>query len=327
MKRRQFITLLGAAAMSPLAARAQQPERVRRIGIHLGAYATDDPDAQARLTALLRGLQDLGWAEGRNLRIDLRTGGSDLNRINATAADLVQLAPDVIVVTSTPATRAMQRQTPNIPIVFVSIGDPVSSGVLRNIARPEGNATGFSNFEPSLGGKWLAFLKEAAPQVTRVALIFDPSLYTGNSFASIEESAPRLGVQAIKTPVHDPFDVVRALDAFATEPNGGLLVLPSNLDHMRETIFRVAIQHRLPGMYTAKYFAAEGGLMAYAFDTFDLWRRAATYVDSLLRGAKVADLPVQFPTKFELVINLKTAKAMGLTIPDTLLLRTDELIE
>jgi putative ABC transport system substrate-binding protein len=327
MKRREFITLLGAAAVSPLAARAQQPERTRRIGIHLGAFATDDPDAQARLTALVRGLQDLGWAEGRNLRIDLRTGGSDLNRINATAAELVQLAPDVLVVTSTPATRALQRQTQTTPIVFVGAGDPVSSGMLGNIARPEGNVTGFSNFEPSLGGKWLALLKEAAPHVTRVALIFDPDLYTENSFAPIEESAPRLGVQAIKTPVHDSFDVVRALDAFATEPNGGLIVLPSNLDHLRETIFRVAVQHRLPGMYTATYFATEGGLMAYSYNVRDMWRRAAAYVDSLLRGAKVADLPVQFPTKFELVINLKTAKAMGLTIPDTLLLRTDTLIE
>jgi putative ABC transport system substrate-binding protein len=326
MKRREFITLMsGAAAAWPLAARAQQGDSVRRIGVLGGA----ENDREGATAALREGLAKLGWIEGRNLRIDLRIGTGDLDRYRSDAAELVSLAPEVIVTSSGAPTGAVQQRTQSIPIVFMAGGDPTANGLVRNIARPEGNTTGFSRFETSIGGKWLGLLKEAAPHLARVAVIFNPEVGpTGPSYiASVEAAAPALSVQAIKTPIHTAVDIVRGIDAFATEPNGGLLMFPALTTGNLETIIQLAAQHRLPAIYGSRGHAVAGGLMSYDTDLADLARRAATYVDRLLRGAKVADLPVQFPTKFQLVINVKAAKAIGLTIPEAFLLRADELIE
>jgi putative ABC transport system substrate-binding protein len=281
----------------------------------------------ANHTALGEGLAKLGWIEGRNLRTDLRVTLSDPDRLRAYAVELVSLAPDVIVTSSRPATTAVQEQTKTIPIVFTAGNDPVTEGVVQNIARPEGNTTGFTSTVDSLSGKWLELLKEAAPHITRVALVFNPQTVNVGYFRPIEAAAPLLGVQALKTPVRDPLELVRAIDAFAAEPNGGLLVvpvLPADSYHM---LHRVAAQHRLPAIHAGRNGVNGGGLMGYGADLPDLYRRAASYVDRLLRGAKVSDLPVQFPTKFELVVNLKTAKAIDLTIPESFLLRADEVIE
>jgi putative ABC transport system substrate-binding protein len=330
VRRREFISLLGGAAAWPMTARAQQGERVRRIGaLVLGPES--DPNMRSQWTAFREELTKLGWIEGRNLRTDFRFGSNDLGRIRSDAAELVSLAPDVIVTNGGVATRAAQERTQSIPIIFTAGGDPTATGLVKNVARPEANTTGFSTTEPSIAGKWLGVLKEVAPRVSRVAVVFNPEIsQTGPSYiASIESTARTLSIEAIKTPVHDAVDIVRALDAFATTPNGGLLVLPppptsSNLD----AILRLAVQHRLPAVYSSgRALAAAGGLIAYGTDVADLHRRAAAYVDRLLRGARVADLPVQFPTKFELAVNLKTAKAIGLSLPPLLLARADEVIE
>jgi ABC-type uncharacterized transport system substrate-binding protein len=326
MQRRSFLTLLsGAAAAWPLAARAQQPVGMRRIGwLYVGA----DNDRVA--TAFRDGLASHGWIEGGNLRVDLRFGGDDLNRTRAHAADLVSLGPDVIATSSGATTRMLQLATQSIPIVFAAAGDPVANGLVQNIARPEGNTTGFAVNEPSVAGKWLGLLKEAAPQASRVAVILNPALaVTGpSSIASIEAAALALSVQAIATPVRDAVDIVHAIDAFSAAPNGGLIVLPPPpVPAHLEAIHRLAVTHRLPSVYGGRDSVSAGGLISYGADTADLSRRAATYVDRLLRGAKVIDLPVQFPTKYELVINLRTAKAIGLTIPEAFLLRADEVIE
>jgi putative ABC transport system substrate-binding protein len=327
MRRRDFITLLGGAAVAwPLAARAQQGEKVRRIGVLVGG-AEDNSNTRANLAALGDGLAKLGWIEGRNLRIDLRFTLSDPARMRAYAVELVSLAPDVIVTSSRPATTAVQEQTKSIPIVFTAGNDPVSNGLLQNIARPEGNTTGFTSTVDSLIGKWLALLKEAAPHVTRVALVFNPQTVNAGYFGSIEAAAPLPGVQAIKTPVRDPLELVRAIDAFAAEPNGGLLVVPVLPEDSYQMLHRVAAQHRLPAIHSNRGRVVDGGLMAYGTDFPDIYSRAAAYVDRILRGTKVSELPVQSPTKFELVVNLKTAKALGLTIPEGFLLRADELIE
>jgi putative ABC transport system substrate-binding protein len=332
MKRREFITFLGgAAACWPLAANAQQDGRVRRVAV-LSNAAEGDPSQKANLAALLDGLAKLGWVEGGNLRIDVRLAAGDPVRIRAHAAELVSLAPEVIVTSPTPATLAVQQQTKTIPIVFTSGGDPVLNGVVRSIARPEGNTTGFSALETSIAGKWLELFQEAAQRHSRVALLFNPD-FLSNVVAAyisvIEAAAARLALQTTKLPVRDPIEIVRGVDRFAAaEPNGGLLVLPPNpTGANRETIIRLAAQHRLPAIYNSRDLATAGGLMSYGPDPLDLPRRAATYVDRLLRGAKVSELPVQFPTKFELVVNLKTAKAIGLTIPETFLVRADEVIE
>jgi putative tryptophan/tyrosine transport system substrate-binding protein len=328
MRRREFITLLGASAAAwPLATRAQQAGGMRRIGVLTGG-PEDNLGTRANLAALREVLARLGWIEGRNLRIDLRFTANDPDRNRAYAVELVRLAPDVIVATSGPATRAVQQQTQTIPIVFTTGGDPVSNGVVQNIARPEGNTTGVTNAFDSFGGKWLELLKEAAPYIKRVALVFNPEIALLGYIPSIEAAAPLLGVQAIKTPVRNPLEIVRAIDAFAAEPNGALLMVPvppngANL----ELILRLAVQHRLPAIYPQRASVADGGLMAYGPDFPDLYRGAATYVDRLLRGAKVSELPVQFPTKYNLVVNLKAAMAIGLTIPEAFLLRADELIE
>jgi putative ABC transport system substrate-binding protein len=322
--RREFIAGLGSAAAWPVVARAQQDGRVRRIGMLIGG--PDDPVTQAWAAAVRGGLTKLGWIEGRNLRMDLRFSG-DGNRISGFAAELVSFAPDLIVTSSGNAFKTVQQETRTIPIVFVAAGDVVTNGLVSNIARPEGNATGFANFYSSIGGKWVELLKEAAPHVARVALIFNPEI--GRAFFdSIEATAAALTIKAIKTPVSSAAEIERAIDAFAAEPNGGLVVMPGafTLAH-REIIIRLAAQHRLPAIYSNTTRVADGGLIAYAPDFNDLHRRAASYVDRILRGTKVRDLPVQFPTKFELAVNLKTAKALGLTIPEKLLATADQVIE
>ena len=328
IRRREFMTLLGSAAAWPLAAQAQG-ERARRIGILLSA-SENDRDQQANLGAFREGLATLDWVEGRNLRIDLRFGEGNPEHLRDYAAQLVGLAPDVIFAIGGASTRALQQQTKTLPIVF-SGPDPVDAGLVRNVARPERNITGFSFYGSSIAGKWLELLKEAAPRVARVAIIFNPELtLTPSRYLSpIETAAAALGVPAVNTPVREAADIVRAIDAFAAEPNGGLLVLPPPPPNIsvRNTIFQLAEQHKLPAIYPRRAEAAAGGLLAYAPDLVDLHRHAADYVDRLLRGTKVSELPIQYPTKFDLVINSKTAKAIGLTIPEAFLARADEVIE
>jgi putative tryptophan/tyrosine transport system substrate-binding protein len=328
MRRRDFIAGLGsAAAASPLVARAQQGERVRRVGVLLFG-AENDPIFQALFGALRERLQRLGWIEGRNLHLDVRFNAADANRMRESAQELISLAPDVIVVGSATGTRAVQERTQTIPIVFVSVGDPVASGLVGSTARPEGNTTGFTNLFPSIAGKWLALLKEAAPHVSRFALIFNPQFpVTGIYLDAIDKPAATLAVKAIRTPVRSASEIERAIEAFATEPNGGLIVIPPPLDRAdRELIVRLTTHHRLPTMSPDRQYG-EGSLMTYGPDGVDLYRGAASYVDSILRGAKPHDLPVQFPTKFKLVINLKIAKAIGLDVPPTLRALADEVIE
>jgi putative ABC transport system substrate-binding protein len=298
---------------------------VRRVGWLIGGA-----ENEAYKAALLEALAKLGWIEGRNLKIDSRVGVGDANLIRNFASELVALAPDVILTSQTVATRAVQRQTQTIPIVFTTGGDAVANEVVKNIARPEGNTTGFSSLELSLPGKWLELLKAAAPRVGRVALIYNPELLAGVGplyISSIESAAATLGVQTVKTPFRDAVELVHSVDAFAAEPNGGLIMLPPPNIGDRATILKLAVHHRMPAIYSQRSLVAEGGLMSYGTDAVDQYRRAASYVDRILRGGKVSDLPVQFPTKFELVVNLKTAKAIGLTIPETFLLHADALIE
>jgi putative ABC transport system substrate-binding protein len=319
IKRREFIAGLGSAAAWPVVARAQQGERVRRIGVLVSSTEDD--------SGLRKGLTKLGWIEGRNVRIDVRATLSDPDRMRAYAVELVSLAPDVIVTSSRPATAAVQEQTKTIPIVFTAGNDPTTEGLVQNIVRPEGNTTGFTSTVDSLSGKWLELLKEVAPHITRVALVFNPQTVNVGYFRPIEAAAPLLGVQALKTPVRDALEVVRAVDAFAAEPNGGLLVVPVHPTDSYQMLHRVAAQHRLPNIYANRRYVADGGLMSFAADLPDNFRRAAVYVDRLLRGAKVSELPVQFPTKFNIIVNLKTAKTLGLTVPQSILLRADEVIE
>ncbi len=329
MRRRQFISLLGGAAAAwPLAARAQQGERVRRVG-WLDAGNESDPVSQTNRAALGEALTKLGWIDGRNLKVDLRFGAGDANRMRASAAELVALAPDVIVTSGAAATLALQQATQTIPLVFTGGGDAVINGLVQNIARPEGNTTGFSSSESTVGGKWLELLKEAAPGLARVAIVFNPELARASPsyLASIEPAARTLAVQTVKAPFRDAVELVRSIDAFAAEPNGGLLMLPPPFIADRAAVLKLAAQHRLPAIYPQRALAAEGGLLSYGADPVDQYRRTASYVDRILRGAKIADLPVQFPTKYKLVVNLKTAKAIGLTIPEPFLLHADELIE
>jgi putative tryptophan/tyrosine transport system substrate-binding protein len=326
MRRREFLTLLGGAAAAwSRTGWAQQDGRVRRIGVLAGG-TEDSLVTRANLAALREGLAKLGWIEGRNLRIDLRFTGSDPDRMLAYAVELVTLANEVIVTNSFAATRAAQEHTKTVPIVTAGT-DPATNDLLQNIARPEGNTTGFTSTIDTLSGKWLELLKEAAPHITRVALVFNPRTVNVGYFRPIEAAASRLGMQALKTAVRDPLEMVRAIDAFAAEPNGGLLIVPVLPNDSYQMLHRVAAQHRLPDIHSNRGGVAGGGLMCYGTNFPDNYRRAATYVDRLLRGAKVSDLPVQFPTKFELVVNLKAAKAIGLTIPEAFLLRADEVIE
>jgi putative ABC transport system substrate-binding protein len=330
MNRRDLITLLGGAAMLPVAARAQQGERMRRVGVLAGNGAESDPQTQARISAFREKLAKLGWVEERNLRIELRFGGGDANRIGTYAAELVRLAPDVIVTQAAVATLAVQQQTRTIPIIIAGAGDVGASGMVNNLAHPEGNLTGVANVFASIGGKWVELLKEAAPGVRRIALVRSEDTGAGGAanVPSIEEAARALAVPLVDIRYRSAVDIVRGIDAFAVEPDCGLIVAgPPPTPANREAILQLVAQYRLPAIHGFREFAAEGGLMAYGSDIVDVWRRSSDFVDRILRGAKVSDLPVEFPTKFELVINLKAAKAIGLTIPESLLLRADEVIE
>jgi len=329
MNRRHLIALLGGAAVArPLVTRAQQPDRMRRIGV-LMAQAADDPEYQNRVAAFLQGLEQLGWADGRNVRIDYRWGVGDAGRTRRYAAELVALAPDVILASGTSTVAPLQQATRTVPIVFANVVDPVGAGFVASLARPGGNATGFTLFEYSTSGKWPELLKEIAPRVTRAAVIRDPTQGSGTSqFAVIQAVAPSFGVEVRPVDARDAGEIERGITAFARGSNGGLIVLGSGLAIFhRQLIITLAARHRLPAVYAFRYFVTGGGLISYGPDSIDPWRRAAGYVDRILKGEKPADLPVQAPTKYELVINLKTAKALGLTVPDTLLARADEVIE
>jgi putative ABC transport system substrate-binding protein len=328
MRRRQFIAGLGSAVAWPLAARAQQGDRMRRIGVLVG-LDENDPAAKLRVSAFTQVLADLGWTAGRNMRMDLRWGGGDINRIRALAQELVGLQPDIIVTNATPAAVAVQRETRTIPIVFAGVSDPVGSGIVARLDRPSGNITGFTNNEASLGGKWLELLQEIAPGLRRAAIIFNPD--TAPVWAhmpSLETAAQSLKVVAIIAPVHSDAEIETAITAFGREPGGGLVVVPDEfMVAHRAPIISAAARNNVPVVYPQSEFARDGGLISYGADQVDSFRRAATYVDRILRGAKPAELPVQFPTKFEMVVNLKTAKALGLTVPQSILLRADEVIE
>jgi putative ABC transport system substrate-binding protein len=328
MKRREFITLLGGAAAAwPLAARAQQTDRVRRIGVFMNS-AADDPEGQARNTAFVQALQQLGWTDGRNARIDTRWG-TDAGSTRKYAAELVALAPDVILASASTATSALQQTTRTVPIVFVTVIDPVGAGYVESLARPGGNLTGFSLFEYGLSGKWLELLKEIAPGVTRVAVIRDTAVGSGvGQYAIIQAVAPSLGVELRPIDMRDAGEIERAVVAFARVPNSGLIIVgaPSAVVH-RNLIVTLAARHQLPAVYPLSYFARSGGLMSYGPDSIEPYRRAAGYIDRILKGEKPADLPVQAPTKYELTINLKTAKALGFDVPPSLLARADEVIE
>jgi putative tryptophan/tyrosine transport system substrate-binding protein len=328
VRRREFILLSAACLASPLAASARQHDRPRRVAIML-APAQHDPEGQARAKAFRQKLDELGWTEGRNLQIEYRwDAGPD--RATGYSAELVELAPEVIVANGTPALTALHKATRTIPVVFVVVVDPVGAGYVQSLARPGGNITGFSTFEPEMGTKWLELLKEITPDLTRVAGIWDPAF---KGFAAlwraIESTAPRLALEFTSVPFHDRADNIEtAIGAFAQQAGGGLIVLPTTLNHLyRDRIFSLAVRHRLPAIYPFRHYAIDGGLMAYGFDNNHLFTRGAVYVDRILRGQNPADLPVQAPDKFELVINLKTAKALGITVPPTLLARADEVIE
>jgi len=328
IKRREFIAGLGGAAAWPVVARAQQPDRGGRIGLLISGGDASDTATRATIAAFREGLAKLGWIEERNLRIDVRLGGDD-DLARAYATELVSLNPDAIVTRGSTATTAVQRQTRTIPIVFVSVGDPVVVGIVKSIPRPEGNTTGITNSFASFGGKWLQLLKEAAPRMERIALLYNGQLTgTPSQLPSIEEAARALAVQAIKIPYRNAADLVRGIDAFATEPNGGLIAVPPPPSAAnRKMILELATQHQLPAIWIDRFSVVDGGLMSYGSDSVDLIRRASSFVDRILRGAKVSELPVEYPTKFELVINLRAAKALGLTIPESLLQRADEVIE
>jgi len=327
IKRREFITLLGSAAAWPLAARAQQPDRVRRIGVLINT-ADNDPDAVARLSAFKKALRELGWDEGRNLQIDTRLGVED-DRIRRNAAELIALAPDVILANGPPPAMALQQATRSVPIVFAGVNDPVSSGFVESLAQPGGNITGFSLVEYSFSGKWLELLKELSPRVMRAAILRDLGLASGSGqLGAIQSVAPSLGVELTPLNVSDAGAIERSLAAFARSPNGGMIVTGSTLALVhRKLIITLADRHRLPAVYPQRPFIASGGLISYGTDSIDPFRRAAGYADRILKGEKPADLPVQAPTKYELVINLKTARALGLEVPPTLLARADEVIE
>jgi ABC-type uncharacterized transport system substrate-binding protein len=328
VNRRGIITLLGGAAAWPLAARAQQGERMRRIGVLMN-LAADDSEGQARLTMFMQGLQQLGWTDSRNVLIDRRWAAGDAGRFQRYAEELVALAPDVILAAAVPSVQALQRATRTVPIVFANVSDPVASGFVQSLARPGGNTTGFMQFEFGLSGKWLELLKQVAPDVTGAAVLRDPDVGSGTAqFAVIQAMAPLLRVEVNPVNVRDPSEIRRAVEAFAPFPNGGLIVTGSAMAYThRDLIITLAARHKLPTLYFDRSFVAAGGLISYGPDPVDQFRRAATYVDRILKGEKPADLPVQAPTKYELVINLKTAKTLGFEVPPTLLARADEVIE
>jgi ABC-type uncharacterized transport system substrate-binding protein len=328
MRRREFITLLGGAAAWPLAARAQQPDRMRRIGMLLTA-AADDPESLARVGAFLQALAQLGWTVGRNVRIESRWGAGNADVIRKHAVELAALAPDVILAHGSSTVRPLLQATRSIPIVFPVAADPVGGGLVENLARPGGNATGFMTNEYSLAGKWLELLKQIVPEVTRAAVLRDTALTSGTSqFAAIQAVAPSLRVEVSPVNMRDAGEIERAVTAFAQSSNGGLIVAAGGSAQVhRNLIITLAARHKLPAVYPYRFFVTNGGLISYGPDFTDQFRRAAGYVDRILKGEKPADLPVQAPTKYELVINLRTAKALGLDMPATVLARADEVIE
>jgi putative ABC transport system substrate-binding protein len=328
MERRQFIALLGSVGIAwPLAARAQRSAELRRIG-ELHALADDDPEAVARHAEFEKALHALGWTVDRNLRIDYRSAGGDPSRLRKQATELVTLGPDVILTFGTLSIAAALQATRTVPIVFVQVVDPVGGGLVESLARSGGNATGFTSFEYSLSAKWLELLKEIAPHVTRVAVIRDPTRGPGiGQFAVIQSVGQPLGVELRPINALDTAEIERAIEAFARSPNGGLIVTVGGTGSHRDLIIGLAARHRLPAVYPFRYYVADGGLISYGPNTIDPVRRAAGYVDRILKGAKPADMPVQAPTKYELLINLRTAKALGLTLPPSLLGRADEVIE
>ena len=329
MRRRDFIRAIsGAVAGWPIAARAQQPERVRRIGVLMPGVAAD-PENQNRIAAFQQGLHELGWTDGRNVRIDYRWGAGDADRIRSSAAELVTLTPDVILASASSAMGEVLRATRTIPIVFATITDPVGAGYVDSLARPGGNVTGFLLFEYGIAGKWLELLKQIAPAVTRAAVIRDPNISAGiGQWAVIQAMAPSMGVELRPVNIRDAGAIERDITAVARSSNGGLIVTATPLaTQHRELIIRLAGDHKLPAIYFERYFVSGGGLISYGPYMVDQYRQAAGYVDRILKGEKPADLPVQAPTKYELVVNLKTAKALGISAPSTLLARADEVIE
>jgi putative ABC transport system substrate-binding protein len=328
MNKRKFITLLGGAAAWPLAAWAQQGTRVRRIGV-LMPYDENDPLAKARVSAFTQALAGLGWTDGRNVRMDLRWAGGDINRIRALAQELVGLQPDIILANGSVATVAVQRETRTIPIVFAGVGDPVAQRIVARLDRPGGNITGFALNEASLGGKWLELLSEIAPGLKRVAFMFNPDTVTASAFMpSLETAARSLKVEPIIVHIHSDVEIETAIIALGREPGGGLVVVPDGFMALhRAPIISAAARNNVPAVFWVPAFAREGGLLSYGPAPVDRFPRAASYVDRILRGEKPGDLPVQFPTKFEMVLNLKTAKALGLTIPPSIMLRADEVVE
>jgi putative ABC transport system substrate-binding protein len=327
MKRREFITLAGGAAAWPLAARAQPA--ARRVGVFTN-FSENDPEGQRRLTELRIGLEKLGWIEGRNLRFDLRWSGAETGRIDDVAKELVALRPDLIVCTSTPITAALLRETRDIPVLFVSLTDPLGQGFVKSLSKPERNCTGFTNFEFSMGAKWLELLKEIAPNVTRVSVVFNPltSPYYPLFMSAIEAAANPLGMVVNMAQLHSVAEIDSSFGALVSMPNTGVVVPTDTFTSVnRERLIALAASHRIPASYPYRFFANEGGLISYGVEALDLFRKAPAYIDRILKGANPADLPVQQPTKFEMVINLKAARALGLTVPATLLARADEVIE
>jgi putative tryptophan/tyrosine transport system substrate-binding protein len=327
MRRREFLTFLSNATAWPLAAHAQQPDRMRRIGALAGIE--DDAEGKARFAAFQQGLQELGWTDGRNVRIDYRFGGGDADSIRKHAAELAAFAPDVILAAGAAAVGPMLQAARNVPIVFVIVPDPVGAGFVESLSRPGGNATGFINFEYSIGAKWLELLKQVAPGVTRVAVLRDPFITAGTGqFGAIQSTAPSLGIDVTPVNVREASEIERAVVAFARSPNGGLIVTGSALAVVhRNLIIKLAARHKMPAIYFERNFVTSGGLISYGPDYLDQFRRSASYVDRILKGEKPADLPVQAPTKYKLVISLKTAKELGLIMPPTLLATADEVIE
>jgi putative ABC transport system substrate-binding protein len=330
MRRREFITFVGSSAAAwPLAARAQQPSRLRQVAI-LRSEVAGDPEGLRNSAALVQGLQALGWTQGRNVQIEQRWAGGSVDAMRALARELVALEPNVIVVISTPVTMAVMQETHTIPIIFVQNFDPVESGLVKSLVAPGGNITGFTSYEPAMASKWLELLKGVAPQVARVAVIYNPQTapYGVSFLRSVETAGPAFAIQATAMPIQDAGTIEKAIEAFARETNPSLMVLPDVTATVHEKlIVKLAAQHRLPAIYPWRHFVTAGGLMCYAADLPNLWRRAASYVDRVLKGEKPAGLPVQQPTKFELVINLTAAKAVGLTIPASILSLADDLIE
>jgi putative tryptophan/tyrosine transport system substrate-binding protein len=330
MMRRDFITLLGGAAAWPLAARAQQPTQVRRIGVLMG-YAESDPEAQALVQSFQQALLELGWRNGDNLQIEYRWGGGDIAQIRAFAKELVALHPDLILANTTPVTGALQRETKTIPIVFVIVSDPVGDGFVASLARPGSNVTGFINYEASMAGKWLEILKEIAPSATRAALMYNPDVAPGGGSyfrAPFEAGALALGMTPIVSPVRSIAEIEAAVAALRGAPQAAVVTgFDGFLTVNRKIMISLATRNDVPAIYARRAFASDGGLVSYGPDYLDLFGRAALYVDRILKGTKPQDLPVQLPTKFELVINLKTAKALGLTVPPSLLITADEVIE